>query len=328
MVWLDPKLYPIYIEKENEIVDVMKSKQTTLIMTGGIGRHVAFSAVIPKVVEEYGEVDILSAFPDLYEGIDGVRRSINMNVEYGYDDYFKGRNRFAPEPYEMNDFFNKKIGIIEGFMKSLNLEYDEEEDLPIAIEAPQHIKAELDKRIAGRKYIAVQFVGGNQAQNQQPNQKNMVKDYPMENLNELLTLFSQKYKNYAIVNVGLSYEYKIPGSIEVSDLPYTAMPYVLQKAETFIAIDSSLQHFSAARNIKKKGIVLWGATSPVNFGYKQNINLTNSCPFHDLHCSRPYFRHSSDFVSKGNVWTCKKPECIKVTPKFIMDNLDVILGGK
>ena len=47
----------------------------------------------------------------------------------------------------------------------------------------------------------------------------------------------------------------------------------------FITIDSSLQHICSNININKKGIVLWGTTDPLRFGYENNINLKSSHPY-------------------------------------------------
>jgi hypothetical protein len=46
---------------------------------------------------------------------------------------------------------------------------------------------------------------------------------------------------------------------------------MLKGAETFVAIDSCLNHFSPSAN--KKGEVIWGSTRWTQFGYDQNINL-------------------------------------------------------
>jgi hypothetical protein len=297
-----------------------------VVLSGGIGRNVAFSAMIPKLAEKYGDFNIMSPWPDLFVDIPGVKRSMGLGAEYGYDDYFKGQDRLVPEPYNNNAFFKKEIGLIEAFAQELDLEYDEEKDVPLIPLSPV-FKNQIDALKKNGKYIVVQFMGGNQAQNGKPNEnKIMVKDYPPQLIENLILAIKEMYPDYQIVNYGLNFEFNIAGTVSVADLPYIAAPYLLAQAESFIAIDSNLQHFSVCKDVAKKGIVLWGATSPLSFGYKQNINLTGECPLKDLHCTRPYFQFSSDVVAKGLPWVCKKPECINISIDLIMDELARILN--
>jgi len=47
---------------------------------------------------------------------------------------------------------------------------------------------------------------------------------------------------------------------------------LLDECETFICIDSFLQHLNHGRN-KKKGIVVWSKSDPKIFGWPENINI-------------------------------------------------------
>lgn len=301
----------------------------TIVLSGGIGKHVAFSSLIPKIANKFGDVNIMSPWPDIFMDSPGVKRSINLNVEYGYEDYFKNQDRFAPEPYNSNDFFKKKIHVIESFARDFGLTYEPETDFASFISPDMGSKARIDQIASQGKYIVVQFMGGNQAMNGRPNDKIMVKDYYPELIDKVVTGIRERYRNeYQIVNYGLSFEWNIPNTISVGDLPYSAAPYLLSKCETFVAIDSSLQHFSACNGVRKSGVVLWGATSPVSFGYPHNINLAGECPTKDLHCSRPYFLPTSDIVSKGNVWSCKHRSCMAIPAEIVLENVHKIIERK
>ena len=302
---------------------------TSVITSGGIGKCAAFTAVIPKLVKKYGEICILSPWPDLYTDIEGVYRSVSFGIEYGYDTYFQGKNRFSPEPYNRNDFFQKKIHLIEGFMKECEIEepYDPLTDLPLAPGIlDTNSKNKIDSIRQNGKYIVVQFMGGNQAQNGKMNDKFMAKDYPPQLIENFILSFQKKYGNkYQIVNYGLPFEFNIANTVSVADLPYTAAPYLLKNAESFVAIDSNLQHFSACKGVERKGVVLWSATDPINFGYPHNVNLTGECPYNDLHCNRPYFQHTSDIVGKGIPWSCKTKDCLNISPERIIEELSKII---
>ncbi|SDF72570.1 glycosyltransferase family 9 protein [Sporolituus thermophilus] len=67
---------------------------------------------------------------------------------------------------------------------------------------------------------------------------------------------------------------------------------VLQQSKLYIGVDSGPAHLAKA--VGTKGIVLFGPTSPVKWGYRDNINLTGGAD-----CSPCYPR------------TCRDPWCIK-----------------
>jgi hypothetical protein len=302
----------------------------TLVTQGGIGKNVALTAFIPKLAEKYGDFNVMSPWPDLFHGQKGIRRSLDMNIEYGYEDYFKGQDRLNPEPYSNNRFFKKEISLLEAFAEELGLDYDPKKDTPLSpTSLPDNVKVEIEKIRSAKKFIVTQFSGGNQAINPQPNQKIMVKDYPMDLILKFVDLFQEKYgEEYQIVNYGLEYE-KIdhPAVLNVPGLPYSAIPYLLFRSSGFVAIDSNLQHFSACQGLENlKGVVIWGATSPKNFGYEKNINLTGECPLGDIHCNRPYFQHTSDIIGKGASWSCPHRTCTHVTPEVIISNLSFLKG--
>lgn len=297
----------------------------TIILGGGIGKHLAFSALIPKLVEKYGELNIMSPWSDLFYNIPGVRRSVDHVLEYGYDDYFKNNERFSPEPYNNPDFFKKKIHLIEAFAREFGIEYDKTKDFPLPPYTTSQALTRIQEIKKAGKFIVFQFMGGNQAQTGKPNDKVMVKDYPPQLIEATIKLLKEKYPEYQLVNFGLPFEWNIEGTVSVGDLPYTAAPYLLAEAETFISIDSSLQHFSACQNVRKSGVVIWGATSPHSFGYDHNYNITNECPLKDQFCTRPYFQHTSDIVGKGMVWSCPSRSCINVSPEQILEYVAKII---
>jgi len=75
---------------------------------------------------------------------------------------------------------------------------------------------------------------------------------------------------------------------------------LVNKAETFLAIDSSLHHFAASRQYRKKGVVIWGTTTtPTMIGHNLHINMQSLSPTE-----------------------------IKVEPKDVIDNVHKVLTTK
>lgn len=90
------------------------------------------------------------------------------------------------------------------------------------------------------------------------------KDYPWPH--ELAKLLD----DCELVQVGTSNEEQICDRFE-KDLPYAEVEQLLLKCDTFIGVDSYLQHH--AWFVKKRGIVLWGQSDPAIFGHDLHINL-------------------------------------------------------
>jgi ADP-heptose:LPS heptosyltransferase len=94
----------------------------------------------------------------------------------------------------------------------------------------------------------------------------------------------------------------------------------MKYCESFVVIDSFLNHLSAA--FDKKGVVLFGGTSPERLGYKHNVNLIKdkcACP------ERPC--HISDFASHLGKWRgCDYDyDCMKITAETVFEKLKEIL---
>ena len=103
-----------------------------------------------------------------------------------------------------------------------------------------------------------------------------IKDYPRHLAQELVNKIKDKYPDIAILNYSLPNEasYNLKNCVQI-EAPFLFYVALLQYCKTFIAIDSSLQHFAANRHNDKQGVILWGATDPKCLGYKKNINITN-----------------------------------------------------
>lgn len=95
------------------------------------------------------------------------------------------------------------------------------------------------------------------------------KDYPWSK--ELVSLLEQE--GHEVIQVGCSGEEQIAKTV-INDLKFQDVLKLIAGADTFIAVDSYLQH--AAWFIGKKGIVLWGQSDPKVFGHSIHKNLIKS----------------------------------------------------
>jgi len=84
--------------------------------------------------------------------------------------------------------------------------------------------------------------------------------------------------NYKVIQLGEWGEDKIEGTIDLrGKTDVRELVWILKEAEFLIDSDSGLAHI--AKSLRVPSIVLWGATSPKVWGYKENVNLrTDKCP--------------------------------------------------
>jgi len=96
------------------------------------------------------------------------------------------------------------------------------------------------------------------------------RNYPYFLGQRLIDLLRTNYPDTAIIDCTLPNEPTFHGAIK-SDLHWTQNHELLKEAKGFIAIDSCLNHFSASTGTH--GVVLWGSTRWIQFGYSHNKNL-------------------------------------------------------
>lgn len=94
----------------------------------------------------------------------------------------------------------------------------------------------------------------------QPNPKN----YPW--WPELITLL----KDHDITQIGIAGEVPLV-PLFVKTPSYDHIKELINKNDFWISVDSFLPHL--ARFTDKKGVVLWGPSDPIIYGYKENLNI-------------------------------------------------------
>lgn len=103
------------------------------------------------------------------------------------------------------------------------------------------------------------------------------KEYPYAK--ELVDLLLSE--GYELYQIGASKREKLIDNYSCNK-PMSEILELLKSCDTFIGIDSFLQHMNDCY-LQKKGIVLWGKSDPSIFGYDYNENLyVGTCYFRKL----------------------------------------------
>ena len=250
-------------------------KKHLYLISGGLGKNIIFTSILDQLYEKHNsKICIEASFPKAFYNNPYVSSVLPLNTNpiltFGFRDHYRQYEEIHGfEPYT-SSFLKKEKHIIEYFQKYNNLKI--EEKLPKV-----YWDINLEKKLIETinkitPFILLQFSGGI---TNMPYDANKLRDYPYGQ--ELINKIKNKFPQINLVIFGhdnLNYDNTLKINFEL-----TLQYFILSKfCLTFISIDSALQHFASNERLNKKGIVLWGETSPEHFGYKKNINLISSTP--------------------------------------------------
>ena len=249
----------------------------TYIVEGGIGKCIAFSALIPALAEKAGEpIQVLTPYPNCFGNNQLVKLSFDENsVSIGHPEIQKSDNILYCEPYKSNFVFGKEH-LIESYCKHFDVEYTEDMKPQLFTgELVEESKKLLSNIGVGGKYMMVQFTGGQSPINMQHNPQYMshmpLRNYPQYLAQEVINKIKEEYPTLTIIDFSLPNEPRYENTVKFEG-HWILAHELLKNAQGFIGIDSMLQHMSGSTGTK--GVVLWGQSRWVQFGYKHNINLS------------------------------------------------------
>ena len=244
----------------------------TYIVEGGIGKCVAFSALLPELRKK-SEVQIYTPYIDCFANNPNVKMAYESTIPLQDPRIMASDNIYYCEPYKSNFQFGKQH-IIESYCEHHGVKYNSSMRPKLYTD---HHKESVDKWLKDNeigKYIMVQFSGGqpkwNYGDNVQYQNINPNRNYQPFLAQQVVNMLLEEYKDTTIINCVLPNEPHYRGTIRC-DLHFSQIHEMLKGAEGFVSIDSCLQHFSASA--EKHGVVIWGSTRWTQFGYSHNKNL-------------------------------------------------------
>ena len=244
----------------------------TYIVEGGIGKCVAFSALLPELRKK-SEVQIYTPYIDCFANNKNVKMAYESTIPLQDPRIMASDNIYYCEPYKSNFQFGKQH-IIESYCEHHGVKYNSSMRPKLYTD---HHKESVNKWLKDNeigKYILVQFSGGqprwNYGDNVQYQNINPNRNYQPFLAQQVINMLREEYKDTTIINCVLPNEPHYQGTIRC-DLHFAQIHEMLKGAEGFVSIDSCLQHFSASA--KKHGVVIWGSTRWTQFGYSHNKNL-------------------------------------------------------
>ncbi len=194
----------------------MKNKVVVQI-EGGIGKHIALSSLLPYFAKKYNSIIVLSAYPEIFDNLPYVHRSIHFEVPYAYEEYIKDADDIVfPCGYRDSDFRLRRCSLLQAACRSVNIEYDTELMTPhLEFSQIEQNYARQIKKDLGH-FIMIQAVGGNNPFNPPSPSQNMHKDWDLETAEKFVSDFQVIYPNIQVINYALSTECTIKGTIKIA----------------------------------------------------------------------------------------------------------------
>lgn len=259
-------------------------------VTRGSGREfVIISVIVRELASKYKTVYCAAFNYEFIEALSEELRNVVPIKEGELGTFFNTHweklhdnlDLFTEEPYNIGNFGMRKLGLIDACRYACGLSDKKVSDGPSkilpAISVPKHIAEgaeEFSKE--HKKFILVQFHGGQNPSAAQPNQPynydecGLRRHYPMDKAEELCQML--KDDGFEIIHYTLPNEPHLKCATYMQDVMPQLFYYELAKyAEGVITIDSSLMHL-AVKNAKKM-VAIWVQTSPLSFGYQKAVNL-------------------------------------------------------
>ena len=260
-------------------------------LSGGVGKHISFTSLIPLIKQKYDRIYITTPYPDLFFGNPYITK-INpiMDRSFYKDVVLKDSTRIVmTDPYDEQSFIKKEKHLLDVWGELCGLKIDKPMNLKTEIYMDESEKFTVDKVVneiresTKDKFILIQLNGGQSPHNFEQNGTNEFsffnegskRHYPFDYYIELIKKLKQHFPEHTIIRYGLMNE---PIPYEIGKMVATMQPAVHYKnyywlskhADHIICIDSSLQHMTAG---VKKSVVIWGDTKPQHFGYSLHHNL-------------------------------------------------------
>ena len=255
-------------------------KYSIFHVQGGIGKHVAATAVARAIKNNYPErqLIVVSAYPDIFINLDFVSRSYQLgNTNYFYQNYVQDKDSilFHHEPYYTTNHIHKRKRLIENWCDLYGLKYNGES--PII--KFNKLQFDVSKKFWHRNkpLMVIHTNGGMMTTDAKP--YSWTRDMPEEVAQELVNHYSKEYHIYQVTKINSP---KLRGAEAIfatqqQSLSLMELFSILLHSKKRILIDSCLQHAAAA--MKRKSTVLWNGTSPKVFGYDIHDNICTDIPY-------------------------------------------------
>jgi len=255
-------------------------KYSIFHLQGGIGKHVAATAVAAAIKNNYPDrkLIVVCAYPDIFINLPFVDRVYQLgSTSYFYQEYVQDKDSllFHHEPYYTTNHIHKRVPLIQNWCDMYGLKYNDEKPKVIFNSLQYNVSKDFWKR--NKPIMVIHTNGGVMATDAKPYA--WTRDMPIDIAQQLVDHYKKDYHIYQVTKLNSP---KLEGADHVFATPEQSLTNIeffslLLHSNKRILIDSCLQHVAAA--INRPSTVLWNGTSPKLFGYDIHDNMVTDVPY-------------------------------------------------
>lgn len=258
----------------------MSEKYSIFHVQGGIGKHVAATAVAKAIKNNHPDrkLIVVCVYTDIFLNLSFVDRVFPLGgTQYFYQNYIQDKDSliFHHEPYYTTNHIHKRMRLIPNWLDMYGLKYNGE--------MPEikfnKLQFDISKQFWKRKkpIMVMHTNGGLMSTDAKPYA--WTRDMPFDVAQEIADYFMKDYHIYQITKMNSP---MLKGAEHVFATPEQSLSLmelfsVLLHSKKRVLIDSCMQHAAAA--MKRKSTVLWNGTSPKVFGYDMHDNICTEIPY-------------------------------------------------
>lgn len=258
----------------------MSEKYSIFHVQGGIGKHVAATAVARAIKRNHPDrkLIVVCVYTDIFINLHYVDRVLPLgNTQYFYQNYIQDKDSiiFHHEPYYTTNHIHKRMKLIENWCDMYGLKYKDEMPEVRFNKLQFNISKDFWRR--DKPYMVMHTNGGLMTTDAKPYA--WTRDMPFDVAQEIADYFSKQYHIYQITKLNSP---KLKGAEHIFATPEQSLSLmelfsILLHSKKRVLIDSCMQHAAAA--LGKRSTVLWNGTSPKVFGYDLHANICTEIPY-------------------------------------------------
>lgn len=267
---------------------------------GGIGKHIAATAVIECYKNNHPKTDVVvvCAWPEVFLGNKFVKRVYRAGTTpYFYRDYILNKEVevFAQDPYKTTSHITKKKHLIESWCDLVGITYSRETPKIFFNFREKEISSQVIQNNSGKPLLLFQPFGG-PGKDQQQLPYSWTRDIHPDIAQILVNKLAEKY---FIVHICYDHHPKLDNVMRLDQIMLKKVLFgLINQSQARLFVDSSLQHAAAAMGVPST--VVWVATQPSVFGYNIHNNVSPKMQF--LEGTPDSFLH--DFNFNGPIHEC------------------------
>lgn len=234
---------------------------------GGAGKGIAATGAVKIAVENGHQVDVITAWPQVWEGNPFVNKIYDWNrSEYLFEKIKEYDKIIFDDPYRQSAFLLGECNLTGIWNLMLN-GIAEPVKPEIYLNKAETLQVTNLLKDVEKPIFVVQTNGGTNGGYA------WTRDIPLEEAAEILNQFHEEYE---IIHLRANGQLEIGGVKHTAELNIRQSIVVLALSEKRLLIDSVYQHAAAA--LELPSVVLWAMTEPTKFGHALHTNVVCNEP--------------------------------------------------